>query len=108
MQSPESDDEPESVNMEVKVLCPQNKKDYHMYTLCHITRDVDSPEKLKSEICKQYEDVVSSPQRMEIGFYLHCKRKWINNRLDMMCKVASKGGKVTLWCIGIGVKQEIT
>ena len=35
----ESDDEPEFVNMEAKVLCPQNKKDYHMCTLRHITRD---------------------------------------------------------------------
>ena len=107
-QPSESDDEPEFVNMEVKVLCPQNKKDYHMYTLRHIARDVDSPEKLKAEIYKQCEDVVPSPQTMEIGFYLHSKKKWINNRLDMndMWKMASNGGKVMLWCIGIGEKQK--
>ena len=94
--------------MEMKVLSPQNKKDYHMYTLRHISRDVDSPEKLKAEIYKQCKDVVPSPQTMEIGFYLQSKKKWINNRLDMndMWKMISNGGKVTLWCVGIGEKQK--
>ena len=107
-QPPESEDDLEFVNMEVKVLNPQNKKDYHMYTLRHISRDVDSPEKLKAEIYKQYKDVVPSPQTMELGFFQHSKKKWINNRLDMndMWKMAANGGKVTLWCVGIGEKQK--
>ena len=62
VQPPESEDDLEFINMEVKVLSPQNKKDYHMYTLRHISRDVDSPEKLKAEIYKQCKDVVPSPQ----------------------------------------------
>ena len=105
---PESEDDLELINMEVKVLSPQNKKDYHMYTLRHISRDVDSPEKLKAEIYKQYKDVVPSPQTMELGFFQHSKKKWINNRLDMndMWKMAANGGKVTLWCVGIGEKQK--
>ena len=82
-QPPESEDDLELVNMGVKVLSPQNK-DYHIivYTLWHISRDVDSPEKLKAEIYKQCKDIVPSPQTMELGFFLHSK-KWINNRLDI-------------------------
>ena len=43
-------------------MCPQNKKDYHMYmyTLRHIARDVDSPERLKADIYKQCEDFLTS------------------------------------------------
>ena len=48
-QPPQSEDDLEFVNMEMKVLSPQNK-DYHMYTLRHISRDVDSPEKLKADL----------------------------------------------------------
>ena len=82
-QPPESEDDTEFVNMEVKVLSPKNKKEYHMYTLQHISRDVDSTEKLKAEIYKQCNDLVPSPQTMELRFYLHSKKKWINNRLDI-------------------------
>ena len=67
--------------MEMKVLSPQNKKDYHMYTLRHISRDVDSPEKLKAEIYKQCKDVVPSPQTMEIGFYLQSKKSGLTTDL---------------------------
>ena len=41
---------------------------------------------------------------MEIGFFQHSKKMWINNRLDVngMWKVVTNGGKVMLWCVGIG------
>ena len=67
------EDDLKFVNIEMKLLSPQNK-DYHMYTLRHISRDVDSPEKLKAEIYKQCKYVVPSPQTMEIGFYLQSKK----------------------------------
>ena len=93
MQPTSKENDLKFVNMEMKLLSPQNK-DYHMYTLRHISRDVDSPEKLKAEIYKQCKDVVPSPQTMEIGFYLQSKKKWINNRLDMndMWKMIPNGG----------------
>ena len=69
VQPSESEDDLVFVNMEVKGLSPQNKKDYHMYTLQRISRDVDSPEKLKAEIYEQCKDVVPSPQTMVLSAF---------------------------------------
>jgi hypothetical protein len=66
---------------------------------------MDSSDKLKTAIFIQCGDeAIPLPQNMEIGFYNQSGRKlWINNRLDMndMWELVSKGGKLTLWCVGI-------
>lgn len=73
-------DDPEFTNMDLKMLCPPNK-DYCIYTWRHVLRDVDSPDKLKDEMMyRQCKDVVPLPQYMEIGFFQHSKKMWINNK----------------------------
>ena len=103
-QSTQSNDDLEFLNLELKILSPHNKKDYRIYTLRHVSRDLDSPDKLKDVIYQQCKEAVPLPQHMEIGFFQHSKKLWINNRLDVndMWAVAAKGGKVMLWCVGIG------
>ena len=90
-------------NIDLKVLNSQNKRDYRLYTLRHLSRSEDSPEKLKDEISKRCGDAVSDQGRMEIGYFNHTKKLWlINNQLDMddMWDIVSNGSKVTLWCVG--------
>ena len=70
-------------NIDLKVLNSQNKRDNRLYTLRHLTRSVDSPAKLKDEIYKQCGDAVPDQGHMEISYFNHTKKLWLNNRLDM-------------------------
>ena len=84
----------------VKVLSSVNKKDYKVYTLRGVRSDeVNSPEKLKEIILNQCgTDIVPPVEKMEIGYYSHSKKIWINNRLDL--NDAWKIERVTFWCHG--------
>ena len=71
---------------------------------------MDSPEKLKCEIYQQCKELVPLPQTMELGFFQHSKKRWINNRLDVNdmweMKLMEEKWCWQLWCIGIGEKQK--
>lgn len=94
--------EEDFINLDLKVLNPSNKKDYHMYVLRHISSDLDEPNKLKSEIIEQCGESTPLARNMEIGYYHHTKKNWLNNRLDMndMWSLIAKGEKVLIWCVG--------
>ena len=66
---------PERFNVELKVLSTNNKKDYKLYTLRNGSRDLDSPDRLKKEICQQCQDVVPSPEHNNYGSGLFCTFK---------------------------------
>lgn len=93
------------VDAYLRVLNPANKKDFRLYTLRDLSREMDSSDKLKMAIFTQCGDeAVPLPRDMELGFYNQSGRKlWINNRLDMndMWELVSKGEKLTLWCVGL-------
>lgn len=77
-----------------------------------MSREMDSPDKLKMAIFTQCGDeTVPPPRNMELGFYNHSGKKlWINNRLDLndMWELVSKGEKLTLWCVGLGPSPQST
>ena len=96
----------------LRVLNPANKKDYRLFALRNLSREMDSPDKLKMAIFTQCGDeTVPPPRNMELGFYNHSGKKlWINNRLDLndMWELVSKGEKLTLWCVGLGPSPQST
>lgn len=97
-----SGDSETTISIDLKVLNPSNKKDFRMYILRHISSDLDSPNKLKNEIIEQYGEATQLTQNMEIGYFHHSRKIWINSRLDVndMWSLVAKGEKVTFWCVG--------
>ena len=65
----------------LKVINPNNKKDWQDYTLRGISRDtMDTPTKMRQTIVDQCgEDIVPE----EIGYFVQATKHWIHNRLDM-------------------------
>lgn len=88
----------------MKVLNPCNKKEHRVYTLRRISTDLDTPNKLKDQIIQQCGQSGSHSNNVEIGFFHHSKKVWINNRLDLndMWQLLTKGDKVTLWYLDNG------
>ncbi len=65
--------------------------------------DIDCPDKLKQEIFTQCgSGVVPKPAEMELGYFVHSKKLWINNRLDLndAWEILGRGGSLTFWCVG--------
>ena len=93
------------VDAYLRVLNPANKKDFRLFTLRNLSREMVSSEKLKMAIFTQCGDEsVPLPRNMEFRFYNQSGKKlWINNRLVVndMWELVSKGDKLTLWCVGI-------
>ena len=84
----------------LKVLCPENKKEYKTVTLRGLSPDnIDTPTKLKEAISIQCDGL--DPQNMEVGYFIHSKKLWINSRLDVndVWNSVGRGEKVTLWCL---------
>lgn len=83
----------------LRVINPNNKKDWQDYTLRGIKRDtMDSPAKMRQIITDQCGEGVA-PE--EIGYFEQSNKHWIHNRLDLH-DVWSKiegGAKITLWCM---------
>ena len=77
-----------------------NKKDYKVYTLRGVRSDeVNSPEKLKEIILNQCgTDIVPPVEKMEIGYYSHSKKIWINNRLDLNDAWKIESNILVSWC----------
>ena len=97
------------VDAYLRVLNPANKKDFRLFTLRNLSREMDSSEKLKMAIFTQCgDDSVPLPRNMEFGFYNQSGKLWINNRLDVndMWELVLKGDKLTLWCVGIGQNPQ--
>lgn len=89
-----------SVDMYLKVLCPENKKDFKTITLRGLNKEyIDTPDKLKTAISMQYEGLDS--ENMEVGYFIGSKKLWINSRLDIndVWDTVEKGEKLTLWCL---------
>ena len=94
-------------SLPLKVLNPQNKKDYTMFTLRDLTEDdLSSPESIKEAIFVQVgEDVVSRKLDFQVGFTKKSQKMWINNDRDIRDALEIlKTGKLALWCIGVGSK----
>ena len=45
---------------------------------------------------------------MEVGYFVHSKKLWINSRLDIqdVWNSVSKGEKLTLWCLSTTPRQS--
>ena len=89
----------------LKVLNPQNKKDYTMFTLRDLTEeDLSSPNSIKEAIFVQVgEDIVSRKLDFQVGFTIKSHKMWINNDRDIHDVLEIlKTRKFTLWCIGVG------
>ena len=92
--------EADSLNMEVKILNSHNKREFRLFSLRNVSSElINCPEKLKNEIAQQCE--LSKVDNMEVGYFNHAKKRWINNRLDLvdMWKLVAKGDKIVLWCV---------
>ncbi len=86
----------------LKVLCPENKKDYKTVTLRGLSPDnIDSPTKLKEAISAQCEGL--DPLYMDVGYFVQAKKLWINSRLDIndVWNSVGRGERLTLWCVSI-------
>ena len=84
----------------LKVLSPENKKEYKTVTSRAVSREnIDTPTELKEVISTQCDGL--NPESMEIGYFVHSKKLWINSRLDIndVWDSADKGEKLTLWCL---------
>ena len=58
------------VDTYLRVLNPAYKKDYCLFTLCNLSCEMDSSDKLKMAIFTQCGDeTVLPPRNMELGFY---------------------------------------
>ena len=63
------------------MLCPENK-DYKTVTLRSLFEEnIDSHSALKELIFEQCERL--NPLNMEVGYFIHSKKVWINSRLDI-------------------------
>jgi hypothetical protein len=84
----------------LKVLCPENKKEYKTVTLRGLSPEgIDSPAKLKEAISGQCDGLDS--ENIEVGYYSHSTKLWINSRLDLndVWNRVGRGEKLTLWCL---------
>ena len=90
----------------LKVLNPQNKKDYTMFTLRDLTEeDLSSPESIKEAIFVQLGEDVSRKLDFQVGLTKKSHKMWINNDRDIQDALEIlKKGKLSLWCIGVGQK----
>ena len=98
----------EPINIDLKVLNPNNKKDFRMFVLRHVSAEIDSPIKFKNEVIRQYGDIVKLDLDMEIGYFHHSRKVWITSRLDVvdMWSLVSKGEKVTLEMNPLAKRKE--
>lgn len=88
------------VDLYLKVLSPENKKDYKTVSLRGLDKEtIDTPAKLKAAIAMQCDGL--SDQSIDIGYFNHSKKLWINSRLDVndVWAMVEKGERVTLWCL---------
>ena len=94
----------------VKVFSPANKKDFKMYTLRNMdTANFNDPTTLKTELFTQLGDeVVCGSLDFDIGYLVQNEKKWIHNAEDAQDALGSAkhGGKLTLWCTGVGPKSQ--
>ena len=88
----------------LKVLDPQNKRNYTMFTLRVTEEDLTSLESIKQAIFVQVgENVVSRKLNFQLGYIKRSRKIWINNERDIQDALEIlKAEKLTLWCIGLG------
>ena len=81
----------------LKVFTSANKKDWRAYTVRNITREIDTPVKLKEIITEQCGKDFS-PE--DVGYLVSSTKHWFHNRLDIseMWDKVESGTKITLWC----------
>jgi len=87
----------------LKVLSPQNKRDYQKHSLRNINpKTVSTPGELKEEISMQVGEAVSRLLEFPVGFYQESKKMWIQNKQDLhdAWKLLEKNKSLTLWCLG--------
>ena len=92
----------------LKVLNPENKREYKTVTLRGLSREnIDTPTKLKEVISVQCDGL--NPENMEVGYFVHSKKLWINSRLDIsdVWNSVDKGEKLTLWCLGTTPRETL-
>lgn len=97
-----------SSDLYLKVLSPENKKEFRTVNLRGLHKEsVDTPAKLKTAICKQCDGLNSD--NLEVGYFIHSKKVWINNRLDIndVWSMVEKGEKVTLWCLNTTARESV-
>ena len=90
----------------LKVLCPENKKEFKTVTLRGLSpENIDTPTKLKEAISVQCSGL--DPENMEVGYYSHSTKLWINSRLDVndVWTSIGRGEKLTLWCLDTTPRQ---
>lgn len=94
----------------LKVFSPANRKEFKIYTLRNLQHnDFIDPATLKSEIFTQLGDeVVCGTLDFDMGYLIRNEKKWIHNAEDARdaLAVVMGGGKLTLWCTGIGTRRQ--
>ena len=89
-----------SRDLYLKVLSPKNKKEFKAINLRGLSKEnIDDPSSLRKAIADQCDDL--NPDSMEVGYFAHSKKLWINNRLDIndVWAIIERGDKITLWCL---------
>ena len=93
----------------LKVVSPQNKRDYQQHALRNIDPKVlSTPQELKEEISKQVGEAVPRFQEFPIGFYHESRKMWIQNKVDLddAWQLLEKNKSLTLWCHGSRKKKR--
>ncbi len=87
----------------LKVLSPQNKRDYQQYLLRNIEpAAIRTVEGLRKDIGSQVGEAVSGCTDFPVGFYQESKKMWIQKTkyLRDAWRVLEKNKSLTLWCHG--------
>ena len=67
-------------NFCLKIFNPANKRDFKTCTIRGISRDaVSTPKELKQALVEQYGDLLPDVDSIEVGYFIHSKKMWINN-----------------------------
>ena len=75
---------PRVYTVALKIISPQNKRDYQQHSLRNIDpRVISTPQELKEEISMQVGVAVSRFQEFPVGFYQESKKMWIQNKEDL-------------------------
>ena len=94
-----------SINLNVRVINPDKKKEYEIYILRNVTKDkVTSPQLLRKELLHQFSDKIVSPKlNFSVGFIKSGAKVTIQSSTDIndVWQCALRGENITLWCVGI-------
>ena len=63
-------------------MTPANKKEFQLYTICNLSLDVDSPDKLKKALSEQYSNLLPPIEKMEVARIFSSGKKKCGSKID--------------------------